>query len=96
MARSLRSAGLSVSLLESGGTAFDVQTQSLYAGRTEGTLFPDGSRYLSRTRLRLLGDTSNHWAGVCRPLDPLDFSQRPWVPESGWPIDRSTVRTYED
>ena len=44
MARSLRSAGLSVSLLESGGTAFDVQTQSLYAGRTEGTLFPDGSR----------------------------------------------------
>ena len=83
-------------LLESGGTDPSVQTQSLYAGRAEGTVIGNSSRYLTRTRLRYFGGTTNHWTGVCRPLDPLDFTRRPWVPESGWPIDRAAVQPYED
>jgi choline dehydrogenase-like flavoprotein len=44
-----------------------------------------------RSRLRLLGGTTNHWDGRCTPLDPIDFEQRSWVPHSGWPITRAEL-----
>ena len=35
-----------------------------------------------------------HWGGWCRPLEPIDFEQRAWVPYSGWPITRATLEPY--
>jgi choline dehydrogenase-like flavoprotein len=79
-----------VLLLESGGADFDGATQALYAGEEAGV------RYLplEASRLRFLGGSSNHWGGWCRPLDPIDFETRDWLPHSGWPIGRSTLEPY--
>jgi len=79
-----------VAVLESGDLEFDLRTQSLYTGENTGLPSFD----LEVNRLRYFGGTTNHWAGHCRPLDPVDFGQRDWVPDSGWPITRSELEPY--
>ena len=86
--------GHEVVLLESGGLAYEQAVQQLYVGEEEGTLIDAGSQYLGSTRLRYLGGTTNHWNGWVRPLDPIDFETRDWVPESGWPIDLDELAPY--
>jgi choline dehydrogenase-like flavoprotein len=82
LARSLRSAGFPVAVLESGGFEYDEATQDLDAGDLAGVPnYP-----IDKSRLRYFGGTTNHWAGTCRPLDPLDFEARATIPLSGWPI----------
>ncbi len=54
-------------------------------------MFGDVERPLTDTRLRYFGGSTNHWFGWCRPLDPFDFEQRPWVADSGWPITRADI-----
>jgi choline dehydrogenase-like flavoprotein len=41
-----------------------------------------------------LGGTSNLWRGLCGLLDPIDFTERPWIPHSGWPITLSDLVPY--
>lgn len=79
-----------VILLESGGFEYDDKIQDLYKGR--GT----GQKYypLRSSRLSMFGGTTGHWAGMCAPFDEIDFLQRDWVPESGWPISRSDLDPY--
>jgi hypothetical protein len=43
-------------------------------------------------RERFYGGTSAHWAGQCRPLDPITFEQRTGFP--GWPIKRTDLDPY--
>jgi len=44
-----------------------------------------------------LGGTSSLWGGRCVAFDDIDFLQRPYVPNSGWPISHEEVsRYYED
>ena len=93
LARALRSKRASVCLLESGGFESDRDTQSLYNGRTAGAGL-SAAGYLSLSRLRYFGGTTNHWNGMCRPLDAMDFAVRPWVPNSGWPINRDDLAEY--
>ncbi len=89
-------------LLESGGLSYEDATQSLYEGSARRTLDNGGvvedggdeGAYLKRSRLRYFGGTTNHWAGVCRPLDHIDFEVRPWVSHSGWPISRDDLEPY--
>ncbi len=88
MALALAGTGLNVVVLESGGVNPDPATQDLYAGTNVGepllrNLLPTS---LDATRLRYLGGSTNHWAGWCRPLAPVDFEARPYLPISGWPI----------
>jgi choline dehydrogenase-like flavoprotein len=87
IARALIGGGLRVAVLESGGREFTEDTQELYKGESA-----DG-RYAApeRLRLRYFGGTTNHWEGYCRPLDPIDFIARPWVPYSGWPFSRDEL-----
>jgi len=71
-----------VLLLEAGGFEYDAQMQDLYRGENVGEpYFP-----MQAARLRHFGGTTGHWAGFCAPLDPIDFEQRTWVDNSGWPI----------
>lgn len=84
----------SVLLLESGGFEPDSRTQALCEGEATGTLLRKGDSYLMRSRMRLFGGTTHHWAGLCRPLEEIDFVQRPWVPFSGWPYPRSHLDPY--
>ena len=96
VARACRSAGFSVTLLESGGLSYDERSQALYEGSAHGPLFRDRSRYLTRSRVRYFVGSTNHWAGYCRPLDDIDFAQRAWVPHSGWPITRRDLEAYHE
>jgi choline dehydrogenase-like flavoprotein len=79
-----------VILLESGGFSLDRETQALYDGENIGFPYYPASTI----RLRFFGGTTNHWSGVCRPLDEVDFQERPWVPLSGWPIKRAELDPY--
>lgn len=90
LAREFDNTNLNVWLLESGNFDFERATQDMYAGTSIGrSYYP-----LDQTRLRYLGGTTNHWGGLCRPLDGLDFSKREWIPYSGWPFDRNHLTPW--
>lgn len=86
----LRTSGLSVLLLESGGFDYQLATQALYRGEVRGHSY----WRLDACRWRLFGGGSNRWGGWCRPLAPLDFTQRAWLAHSGWPIGAETLEPY--
>jgi choline dehydrogenase-like flavoprotein len=90
IARALRGSGLDVLVIEGGGLEEDEQIQALY----EGAMVGMGTWELHRTRVRIFGGTTHHWAGWCQPLTPEDFEERPYIPESGWPITYDDVGPY--
>ncbi len=96
VARSLVESGASVVLLESGGLDFDARSASLYQGENVGLplRFGDAELSLDSVRLRYLGGSTNHWSGMCHPLDSHDLDVRPHLPWSGWPIDMATLAPY--
>jgi choline dehydrogenase-like flavoprotein len=49
---------------------------------------------LEEGRRRAWGGTTSAWSGRCVPLDPIDLECRPWVPNSGWPIDYVELQPY--
>ncbi len=89
LARSFAGSSVSVCIVEAGGREHDAENQSLYEG--ENTGIPYNTR---ATRLRHFGGSTNHWGGYCRPLDPIDFEMREWVPNSGWPFSRDELLPY--
>jgi choline dehydrogenase-like flavoprotein len=89
LACALAGSRISVCLIEAGGLEPDAQTQTLYEGENAGIEYP-----LSGSRLRYFGGSSNHWGGYCRPLDPIDFEARDWVPFSGWPFGIDELVPY--
>jgi choline dehydrogenase-like flavoprotein len=81
---------LRVVLLESGAFQPHRATQALYRGRNVGReYFP-----LDGCRVRAFGGSTQRWGGWCRALDEEDFSQRDWVPGSGWPIAAGDLLPY--
>ncbi|MGZ4172681.1 MAG: FAD-dependent oxidoreductase, partial [Solirubrobacteraceae bacterium] len=83
---------LRVTLLESGGLAFEEHTQELARADVIGAPYYP----LHETRIRALGGSSWSWGGVCTPLDAMAFEARPWVGDVGWPFPRSTLEPYLD
>ncbi len=79
-----------VVLLESGGLEVDPKIQALNEGRIVGLPYLD----LRRAWLRAFGGTTNHWTAHVRPLDPIDFEPRPWVPHSGWPFRSAALTPF--
>jgi choline dehydrogenase-like flavoprotein len=92
LALALGRRSFSVCLLESGGFRPEAGTQSLYKGESVGLEY--GA--LDETRVRYFGGSTNPegWGGWCKPLDPIDFEHRAWVPYSGWPIGLSVLDVY--
>ena len=87
LAREFAGRDVRVSVLESGGREFDAETQAINKGQNIGTpYFP-----LDAARLRYFGGTTNHWGGLCRPSNDIDFESRSWVPDSGWPLTKSRI-----
>jgi choline dehydrogenase-like flavoprotein len=79
-----------VILLEGGGFEVEPKMQDLYRGEIVGQpYFP-----LEAARLHCFGGTTGHWAGWCSTYDAIDFEQRPWVPNSGWPIRREELDPF--
>ena len=90
LARELCGQPFRVGLLEAGGLDAESATPSLHEGEIVGVpYFP-----LEKARLRYFGGSTNHWGGWSRPLDPIDFESRPWIPHSGWPIARRDLDPY--
>ncbi|MCP5304315.1 MAG: GMC family oxidoreductase [Chromatiaceae bacterium] len=89
LARAFAGTRYRVCLIEAGGLQFDQATQALYAGESVGIEYS-----LTGNRLRYFGGSSNHWGGYCRPLDPIDFEARDWVPHSGWPFAIDELQPY--
>jgi choline dehydrogenase-like flavoprotein len=94
LARALAAQGKTVTLLEGGGLQREAFSTDLYRGEVTTSPFAHTSGYLTASRLRYFGGSTNHWTGWCRPLDPLDFEARPWIPHSGWPIGRPELDPY--
>lgn len=90
IARELAGSTLRVCVLESGDFAPEAATQALYAGQNAGVPYYE----LDALRLRYFGGTTNHWAGVSRPLEPMDFEPRSWVPRSGWPFTLAHLEPF--
>ncbi len=95
IARMLAGEGLDVVLLEGGELEGTEASQDLYEGEMVNRYRGKKDRkYLTTTRLRFFGGTTNHWNGWCRPLDPIDFRARDWVPGSGWPFDENELAPW--
>ena len=90
LARELNAGGLDIAIIESGGLSIDAQTQNLAVGSSVGVTYPP----LQATRLRFFGGTSNHWAGNVKALDEIDFLERDWIPNSGWPLRRQDLDPF--
>lgn len=90
LAQELAGRPLDVALLESGGLDFSWDAQALYGGANVGLPYFD----LNVCQIRYFGGNTNAWGGWCRPLDPIDFAERPWVEYSGWPFPAAVLRPY--
>jgi choline dehydrogenase-like flavoprotein len=86
LARELAGHRTRVCLVEAGGLELDAAGQALYEGENAGLEYSTIA-----TRLRYFGGSSNHWGGYTRPLDPIDFERRDWVPHSGWPFGKEEL-----
>ncbi len=88
VAAELVGSGLSVAVLESGRAVVTKQGDALRPVKSQGIKIKDYSRE------RVLGGASTTWAGLTSPLDEIDFADRPWLEQSGWPIAREELWTY--
>jgi choline dehydrogenase-like flavoprotein len=77
-------------VVESGNDAPNEDIHALNAVENVG--HPIRKNFVNR--LRMLGGTSNVWAGRCMALEPADFEARPHVPRSGWPISYGEIEPY--
>ena len=92
MALEWMDSGHTVVLLEGGGFNYDPNMQDMYAGQSVGE-HPYQVPLLA-ARLHYFGGTTNHWAGWCAPMEPLNFEKRDWVPYSGWPFDKKHLDPF--
>jgi choline dehydrogenase-like flavoprotein len=80
-----------VVLIESGGREREVESDAL--NEIESIGWP---RTLDQwiVRNRILGGSSATWRGKCAPFDDLDYEERDWVPNSGWPVKLQELAAY--
>src|SRR5579871_2346910 len=90
IAKEFAGSRVQVLLVEGGGT--EHADADLYDFENVGS----ARHGLQDPRSRALGGTSNTWGGRCAAFDDIDFEQRPWVPNSGWPIGSMDVQPYLD
>jgi len=96
----LMGTGSRILILDSGGVRPEVIHKLDDDGRRIG--YPYHS--LMFARARAFGGTSSRWhlheegdeGWMARPLDPIDFEERPGIPLSGWPFDSSHLQPYVD
>jgi choline dehydrogenase-like flavoprotein len=91
IALELASTDARVMLVESGGLKRDAGTDAL--NEIENVGWP---RVMDQwlVRNRMLGGTSNTWAGRCAAFDEIDYDPRDWVPHSGWPFKADELTPY--
>lgn len=94
LASELAGLSLRVVVLESGGASgMSSIPNSLNTVENVGAPRQEDQR---RVRNRCFGGTSLTWSGRCIELDSIDFQERPWMPQSGWPLDLQSLKPYLD
>lgn len=84
LARELNGSGLNVLLLEAGGIRDDPRlTANTFGLQVAGEPF----RNPNPSRGRLFGGSTNLWFGRVAVPNAIDFRERDWVPNSGWPLE---------
>jgi choline dehydrogenase-like flavoprotein len=81
---------LRVAIIESGGLTIRDEDQDLSIAEVVG-LSHDG---VHTARVRAVGGTTTRWGGQALPFLDEDFRRRPWLRDTGWPIDRKTLDSY--
>ncbi len=98
-AREFLKTNYTVSLLESGGQAYDYDIQMLSQGEISG----DVHEAQESMHLRQIGGTANNWILQMTddeygyrytPYDAVDFEKRDEIPYSGWPITKAELDPY--
>ncbi len=89
IAMELANAGKRILLLEGGEEEITERSQQIYQGQVIGDPYFD----LDMPRLRFFGGSSNHWEGMCRPLDEHDFIKKKSY-DTKWPISRTNIDPY--
>jgi choline dehydrogenase-like flavoprotein len=92
LAKEFAGAQFKVVVLEGGGLKFEHRSQFLHRGTNHGRAYWP----LEVTHRRQLGGSTAVWFGRCRPLDPMDFESRSWIPHSGWPFSKSELDPFYD
>ena len=90
VATELGASGLKIALIEAGSTEFTEESQDLYQGKITG----DPYLPLDVTRLRYLGGSTNHWGGMCRTFEEVDFDRGYLGDEYKWPIEFNEIYKY--
>ncbi len=90
IANELGASGLNVALIEAGSTDFTDESQDVYKGKITG----DPYIPLDITRLRYLGGSTNHWGGMCRTFEKIDFDRDYLGEEYRWPIKYNEIYNY--
>lgn len=90
LARKLEEAGKRVALCEAGLLYFTNASQDIYRGKIVGDPYFE----LDSCRLRFFGGSTNHWGGMCRIFDPIDFERDYLGPEFEWPIRADAIEPY--
>lgn len=90
LAVSLTLKGKSVLLLESGSFIEDEEKQKLNSIEQTGKIVKNAVW----GRKRVIGGTTVSWGGQSLPFTPIDFEERDWVENSGWPISFSDIEPY--
>lgn len=99
LAREFRNQPLKVCLIESGGFTARRALKRLNEGQTFGDPYPN-PRW---GRIRQFGGTPNRWqieigshlhGARYAPLNAIDFEDRDWLPNSGWPFSRAELDPY--
>lgn len=91
LARKLAQAGKRVALCEGGLLNFTDESQDIYIGDIIGDRYFD----LDVCRLRYFGGSTNHWGGMARILDDIDFDRNYLGPEFEWPIGREDIDPFQ-
>ena len=70
----------------------DAYAQGLYHGQIDGDVEKYDKTFLTRSRSRVYGGTTNCWGGWTRTLQPIDFTRT--YGGRKWPITRDDLEPY--
>jgi choline dehydrogenase-like flavoprotein len=94
IAKELVKSGIRTLISESGGMSADSFAQGLLQGSASGPIIKGYPNYIGISRVAGVLGSASRWGGYCTPLAPIDFQQRDWIPDSGWPFSAGTVAPY--
>ena len=83
--------GVANIVVEAGPEKFSKAAQELFRA---SSIDPETHGPVHMYRRRALGGTTAIWGGRCIPFDPIDFEDRPWMPNATWPVSYDEIASY--